>query len=36
MDILDELKAEKDLGVGEIARRTDTAKSSVSRYFSGN
>lgn len=33
MDILDKLKDEKNLSISEIARRTDTAKSSVSRYF---
>lgn len=33
MDILDQLKEEKDLSVSEIARRVGMAKSAVSRYF---
>jgi len=33
MDILDQLKSEKGLSISEIARRTNLAKSAVSRYF---
>lgn len=33
MDILDELKEKENLSISEIARRTNMAKSAVSRYF---
>ena len=33
MDVLDQLKKEKDLSISEIARRVGMAKSAVSRYF---
>lgn len=33
MDLLDQLKKEKDLSISEIARRVGMAKSAVSRYF---
>lgn len=33
MDLLDQLKTEKELSISEIARRVGMAKSAVSRYF---
>lgn len=35
MKILEQLKREKGLSISEIARRTNMAKSTISRYFNG-